>query len=216
MPHRVNFVEGWGIPKPDVDSSVAQRILRAGIGHGRVPICDRAHRLHGRYVGAGGRSASHGALRWFTTSSRTFANPDRIISKIKSQAVFFEAPPAKADEKVDTSALPSDFLVGYAPGQPAEILPAGEAKLVKAGSDIVFEVHYTPNGKAGDGPNEAGLGIRQRAAQEKRADACRRSMALSKFLLAIPTTAWMLPLKLRKEVIAGLDSSTHARAGKGF
>src|SRR5205085_11784129 len=61
---------------------------------------------------------------------------------------FFEAPPPKAEEKVDTSALPSDFLVGYAPGQPAEVLPVGEAKLVKAGSDIVFEVHYTPNGKA--------------------------------------------------------------------
>jgi hypothetical protein len=54
----------------------------------------------------------------------------------------------ETDEKVDTSALPSDFLVGYAPGQPAEALPPGEAKLIKAGSDIVFEVHYTPNGKA--------------------------------------------------------------------
>ena len=50
------------------------------------------------------------------------------------------------DEKVDTSALPSDFLVGYAPGQPAEILQPGQGKLIKAGSDIVFEVHYTPNG----------------------------------------------------------------------
>jgi len=47
----------------------------------------------------------------------------------------------------DTSALPSDFLVGYAPGQPAEILRPGQAKLIKAGSDIVFQVHYTPNGK---------------------------------------------------------------------
>src|SRR3989454_8248861 len=61
---------------------------------------------------------------------------------------LFEAPPPKADEKVDTSALPSDFLVGYAPGQPAEILRPGQAKLIKAGSDIVFQLHYTPHGHA--------------------------------------------------------------------
>ena len=59
---------------------------------------------------------------------------------------FFIAPQTKTKEQPDTSALPSDFLVGYAPGQPAEVLRLGQAKLVKAGSDIVFQVHYTPNG----------------------------------------------------------------------
>lgn len=59
---------------------------------------------------------------------------------------FFVAPQVKTKEQPDTSALPSDFLVGYAPGQPAEILRPGEAKLIKAGSDIIFQVHYTPNG----------------------------------------------------------------------
>jgi hypothetical protein len=61
---------------------------------------------------------------------------------------FFIAPQVKTEAQPDTSALPSDFLVGYAPGQPAEILQPGQAKLIKAGSDIVFQVHYTPNGKA--------------------------------------------------------------------
>ena len=62
--------------------------------------------------------------------------------------VFFIAPQVKTEEQPDTSALPSDFLVGYAPGQPAEILRPGQAKLIEAGSDIIFQVHYTPNGKA--------------------------------------------------------------------
>ena len=74
--------------------------------------------------------------------------PGSNYFKDQKPGVFFEAPPAKTDEKTDTSALPSDFLVGYAPGQPAEILQPGQGKLIKAGSDIVFEVHYTPNGKA--------------------------------------------------------------------
>ncbi len=61
---------------------------------------------------------------------------------------FFIAPQVKTKQQPDTSSLPSDFLVGYAPGQPAEMLRPGQAKLIKAGSDIIFQVHYTPNGKA--------------------------------------------------------------------
>jgi hypothetical protein len=83
--------------------------------------------------------------------------PGSNYFKDKKPGIFFEAPPPKADEKVDTSALPSDFLVGYAPGQPAEILRPGQAKLIKAGSDIVFEVHYTPTGKATSDRAKLGL-----------------------------------------------------------
>ncbi len=41
----------------------------------------------------------------------------------------------------------ADILTVYAPGGSPESWPAGMAKLVKAGSDLVFEIHYTPNGK---------------------------------------------------------------------
>ena len=41
----------------------------------------------------------------------------------------------------------SDILTIYTPGASADVLPDGMAKLVKAGSDLVFEIHYTPNGK---------------------------------------------------------------------
>ena len=34
------------------------------------------------------------------------------------------------------------------PSNSAEVLPSGMAKLLKAGSDLILEVHYTPNGKA--------------------------------------------------------------------
>ncbi|MGD1097129.1 MAG: thiol-disulfide isomerase, partial [Bryobacteraceae bacterium] len=41
----------------------------------------------------------------------------------------------------------SDILTVYAPGGAPEVWPPGMAKLIKAGSDLVFEIHYTPNGK---------------------------------------------------------------------
>src|SRR6267143_1618071 len=83
--------------------------------------------------------------------------PGSNYFKDQKPGVFSIAPPPKVDEKTDTSALPSDFLVGYAPGQPAEILHPGEGKLIKAGSDIVFEVHYTPNGKPTTDQTKLGL-----------------------------------------------------------
>ncbi len=42
----------------------------------------------------------------------------------------------------------ADILQVWAPGTGVETLPEGMAKLVPAGSDLVFEIHYTPNGKA--------------------------------------------------------------------
>lgn len=42
---------------------------------------------------------------------------------------------------------PDGMLVGTAPGMPPMILPPGHAKLIKAGSKLVFQMHYTPSGK---------------------------------------------------------------------
>lgn len=51
----------------------------------------------------------------------------------------------------------SEFLVGYAPGSPAEVLKPGRAKLLKAGSDLVLQLHYTANGTAGTDRSAIGL-----------------------------------------------------------
>ena len=86
--------------------------------------------------------------------------------------MFFVAPKV-TDDSTDTSALPSDFLVGYAPGQPPEILPPGQGKLVKAGSDFVMEIHYTTNGKASADRSKFGLVFAKEPPQRARADAFR-------------------------------------------
>jgi hypothetical protein len=40
------------------------------------------------------------------------------------------------------------MIAGYIPGRPAKQVPAGYGMLVPAGSDLVFQLHYTANGKA--------------------------------------------------------------------
>lgn len=43
----------------------------------------------------------------------------------------------------------SDILMVYTPGNSSDSWPRGLAKKIKAGSDLVLQVHYTANGKAG-------------------------------------------------------------------
>jgi hypothetical protein len=52
---------------------------------------------------------------------------------------------------------PDGMLVGMAPGMPPMTLAPGQAKLVKAGSTLIFQMHYTPNGKAARDRTSVGL-----------------------------------------------------------
>ncbi|MBL8178724.1 MAG: cytochrome c [Bryobacterales bacterium] len=51
----------------------------------------------------------------------------------------------------------SELLVGYAPGLQAQIFRSGTAKLLKAGTDVVFQMHYTANGKAASDQTKIGI-----------------------------------------------------------
>ncbi len=60
--------------------------------------------------------------------------------------VFIQDPNAKGNAAAGGDG--GSLLVGWAPGDPALKLEPGTAKLVKAGSTLLFQVHYTPKGKA--------------------------------------------------------------------
>lgn len=49
------------------------------------------------------------------------------------------------------------FLAGYVPGTRAELMPSGYAKRIPANSELVFQVHYTPNGTAMEDLSKLGL-----------------------------------------------------------
>jgi hypothetical protein len=51
----------------------------------------------------------------------------------------------------------SDMLVGFAPGTPPASFKPGQAKLVKAGSHLILQMHYTANGKPGSDRSRIGL-----------------------------------------------------------
>ena len=51
----------------------------------------------------------------------------------------------------------SDMLLVYAPGSSPDNFPETMAKFIPAGSDLVFQMHYTTNGKAGADQTSAGI-----------------------------------------------------------
>ncbi len=50
-----------------------------------------------------------------------------------------------------------EMLVGYAPGLPPGTFRPGQARLVKAGSDLVLQLHYTANGTSGTDRSRIGM-----------------------------------------------------------
>lgn len=61
------------------------------------------------------------------------------------------------EEKRQAHETTSDLLLVYAPGSSPDQWPDGMAKFVPAGSDLVFQMHYTTNGTAETDQTEIGL-----------------------------------------------------------
>jgi hypothetical protein len=147
LPAPLSFVEGWSIPKPDVVFQPPQafQIPASGTIEYQKIIVPSGFTEDKWVQFAEARPGDRARIHHMILYVR---EPGSHWLKDAKPGVFFVAPKPAENENVDTSALPSDFLVGYAPGQPPEILPPGQAKLIKAGSDLVLEIHYTTNGAA--------------------------------------------------------------------
>jgi hypothetical protein len=156
MPPPVDFVEGWGIPKPDVIFQLPRtyQIPASGVIEYQKVVVPSGFTEDKWVQFAEARPDDRARVHHMILYVR---EPGSHWLKDAKPGEFFVAPKPRADDPVDTSALPSDFLVGYAPGQPPEMLPPGQAKLIKAGSDLVLEIHYTPNGTASTDRSKFGL-----------------------------------------------------------
>lgn len=71
------------------------------------------------------------------------------------------------EDRKDAMWTDSDILLVYAPGSMPDNWPEGMAKYIPAGSDVVFQMHYTTNGKAGSDVTRIGL-VFSKEAQKQR------------------------------------------------
>ncbi|AGA28981.1 redoxin domain-containing protein [Singulisphaera acidiphila] len=61
------------------------------------------------------------------------------------------------DDHTKTGRERDAHLCGFAPGDMPSVFPPGTAKKIPAGSDLVFQLHYTPNGKIRTDRSKVGL-----------------------------------------------------------
>src|SRR5581483_3828562 len=69
--------------------------------------------------------------------------------------------------RLDAMATDSDILLVYAPGSSPDRWPEGRAKFVPRGSDLVFQMHYTTNGRAASDRTTIGLIFSQQPPRER-------------------------------------------------
>ena len=100
-------------------------------------------------------------------------------STVHHVLAFIREPADKTDHPTDMG----NILVGYAPGEnPLELTP-GTAVLVKSGSSLTFQVHYTPNGKGAKDRSYIGLRFAKQAPKYRAV----RGMAVNPMFLIPPS-----------------------------
>jgi mono/diheme cytochrome c family protein len=72
-------------------------------------------------------------------------------------APFTAATLTNAEDRQGAHWTDSDVLLVYAPGSSPDDWPDGMAKFIPAGSDLVFQMHYTTNGRAAKDQTSVGL-----------------------------------------------------------
>ena len=123
LPPPADFAEGWRIPKPDLVVEMPREVeipAEGAFPYQHVVIDPKLTKDV-----------------WVKASQVRPGNP----SVLHHLVVYVLPPGAKG-----LDAAGGDFLAAYAPGMPPRVLPEGVARLVPAGSRLLFQIHYTPRG----------------------------------------------------------------------
>ncbi len=151
------WTDGWNIPQPDVIVQMPKPVA--------IP--------------------AHGEVEYTYEIVPTNFSEDKWVQMIEVRpsspahvhhAVVYIRPPGSAwlrhapantpftasmlkdpEEQRQAHETTSDLLLVYAPGSAAERFPDGMAKFIPAGSDLVFQIHYTTSGDAARDQTSAGL-----------------------------------------------------------
>jgi hypothetical protein len=136
LPAMPKFPSGWQIGEPDMVIQMPTEFTVPAEGavayqYFRVPTNFKEDRyIHAMEARAGNLSVVHHVV------------------------IYVREPNAKPSKKLD---LGEGLLGALSPGQTPFVAQPGTAKLIKAGSEIIFQLHYTPNGKEAKDRSYIGL-----------------------------------------------------------
>jgi len=139
-PEPRTFVEGWRIPKPDVVFEMPEEF--------NVP--------------------ASGAIDYQYFPVATKFAEDKWVEAVEVRP----GDPSVVHHAIVVTGSPDDYLgqeylAGYAPGEGPQIWKPGQARLIKAGAHLIFQMHYTANGKPAHDRTRIGIVFAKKPATEQ-------------------------------------------------
>jgi hypothetical protein len=137
LPAPRQFIEGWQIPRePDIVLAMEETYeVPAEAGPRGVPY--QRFRVATNFI----------EDKWIAASEVRPGN-----RAVVHHTIVYVEPPGARPRRRDYV-----FLAGYVPGLRCDTLPEGSARRIPAGSNLIFELHYTPNGSKQHDKTEVGL-----------------------------------------------------------
>jgi hypothetical protein len=130
LPAPPKFEQGWAIGKPDAIISLDQEM--AVPAEGVIPY---------KYLTV---QTNFNEDKWVQAAEIRAGNR-KVVHHI---IVYVQEPGAKNDQAGEGRGSRGVKLSGFAPGEQPKVFPTGTGRLIKKGSKLTFQMHYTPNGEA--------------------------------------------------------------------
>lgn len=151
------FAEGWNIPQPDLVIQMPKPVA--------IPATGDVEYTY-EIVPTGFKDGKWVRMSEVRPSSRENVHHAVVYIRPPDSNWLLDAPknvPFTASDMTnerdrhDTHFTQADILLVYAPGSSPDNWPAGMAKYIPAGSDLVFQMHYTTHGRATTDQTSVGM-----------------------------------------------------------
>jgi len=144
LPPTPKFEQGWTIGRPDAVISLPDEVAVPATGV--VPY---------RYIMV---ATNFTEDKWIQAAEIRPGNRAVVHHVIVFAADHTPGDHSGGDKKGEAGRdFASAKLAGFAPGEQPKVYPPGTAKLLKAGTKLLFQLHYTPNGKPATDRTSIGL-----------------------------------------------------------
>jgi hypothetical protein len=156
-PSPPQWAEGWNIAKPDLILPMPKPVTIPASGdveytYEIVPT----HFVEDKWIQM---AEVHPSSPQYVHHAVVYIRPpeSRWLRHAPVGVPFTASTLSDPQDRLEAHGTTSDLLLVYAPGSSPDRWPDGMAKFVPAGSDLIFQIHYTTNGKAGDDRTSIGL-----------------------------------------------------------
>jgi hypothetical protein len=174
LPKPIAFQDGWNIGQPDLILELPKALDVPATGtldilYVAIPANLKEDRwIQMAEIRPGNRALVHHVNAFVR-------GPGSSLMRQTPYGVPFIPPPAAQVTAAQKAQPASEVLVDYVPGRILKSWRPGQAKFMPAGSDLILQIHYQTNGKAGSDRTKVGLVFAKTPPQERVFSAVSKS-----------------------------------------